>query len=1359
MLFNVVKRESTPEKQTELRYPSAPIMFLYTSLLLLIVITILIHFLLNISSKPLSILLIVVAIFSIFFTVFVYFKFNKIIKNKINQLKKKESEYKTVINSTGLYCARYDIKAKTLYDDSNFFKNSENSFIYKDFPQTFINSQSCADECKEDLCNFFKKIENGEQECQTFAYIKIQDFPFRWFSIHSILLSDDNNVHEAIFTAADITEQNEKETVYNKWKQSFAQRKSDSFIFFRSNLSKNLKYDFKEGNLFDTSFMNEVTSFDDTIRIYASTYVNPNDFDKFITFFNSETLLSSYFRGTYIKTFEYQELFSPNMFRWIRVTAEMVQNSFSKDIFIFLLFVDINKEKDDLLEVKKLSELDSLTGILNRNTFIAKFEEIARNSTNDEKHVLILLDIDNFKLVNDTFGHLIGDQALIDITNSLKSIIRSGDILGRLGGDEFLILLKDFTNKVVIEKKIMQIQALLRKSFSYDIQISASLGVAIFPDNGREFNVLYNKIDKALYNSKDKGRDRYIFFDDIQTPSENLLTEIHSGIYDTLKEQLFKKKILLINNVKQISFEIANFFQNDFDITIEETTASALNFLHRAGNSFSLILLNLDFEEINANDFLDNIKSLNTTKNVPIIVFSKESDETFILNCIKKGASDYFKYPFDLNVLKLKSEILIEKQQEFLSEDESYFNAKYRSVMENKNTAVIEYDWLNNIFLYDPSISECIQGTFDSRSFWSILFEDEIADSNDIDKIKKIIDELINDSKKTNTYVEVRLKSSDSTKHWFTINAFKYINDFKFTNKIILTVCDNDKDILIDDKLRFKTEHDVLTGLYNHDTFIKKAEDRLNQAPNVSYILFVCEINNFKFINERFGIKESEKLLQFCANRILFYTDLERGLCGRLSNDSFAMLFSYDIDFFNDSIKILKCFFEDYPLNTKITASGGAYIIDDPTIPIEIIINRASLAKDTTRDSYVSKITVYDNSMNEKQYTEQYIADHMEQALKNGEFIVYLQPQINHSTEEIIGAEALARWVDPIKGIISPVDFIPFFEKNGFISKMDEYIWEKAAIHLQNWIKKGNKQIPISVNVSRQDINDPKLCEKLLTIVNKYDIPINLFRIEITESYFSEDTERIISVVEKLHNNGFLIELDDFGSGYSSLNILKDIQIDILKLDMKFFSGKDDLGRSVPIITSVIKMARLLNIPVIAEGVETKIQADFLLSLGCEIIQGFYYSKPLPVNSFEKDYINTSKKIKKIKAEEIDTSLNASYFCSKDSADSQIFNNFIGAAVIFEYADEKINIIRFNRQLLDIVEINTSSDNPSFIFSKKDLQLFNKGIQESIKNKKTVKIKVHTKGKNGNSILLLFSLKIMAQLQNKSLLFATIDEA
>ncbi|NLC93391.1 MAG: hypothetical protein GX677_08030, partial [Treponema sp.] len=133
--------------------------------------------------------------------------------------------------------------------------------------------------------------------------------------------------------------------------------------------------------------------------------------------------------------------------------------------------------------------------------------------------------------------------------------------------------------------------------------------------------------------------------------------------------------------------------------------------------------------------------------------------------------------------------------------------------------------------------------------------------------------------------------------------------------------------------------------------------------------------------------------------------------------------------------------------------------------------------------------------------------------------------------------------------------------------------------------------------------------------------------------------------------------------------------------------------------------------------------------------------------------------IKKIKAEEIDTSLNASYFCSKDSADSQIFNNFIGAAVIFEYADEKINIIRFNRQLLDIVEINTSSDNPSFIFSKKDLQLFNKGIQESIKNKKTVKIKVHTKGKNGNSILLLFSLKIMAQLQNKSLLFATIDEA
>ncbi len=1355
MLFNKVKHESSSKKIKDIKDPSIPMMLIHASTIMLIVAIILFLILFDITNRPLSVLLILFTILSILFTLFSFFNFRKALLQKMKLVNQKEDEYKAIIKATNLYFARYDINTKTLYDDSNFFRNSEGNLIYKNFPDSFTQSESCAPESVEVINNFFEKVANGEKDCSISMQLKIKNLPFRWYSLKCIMISGDN---KAIFTSMDITEQNEKETVYNKWKQSLNQRNPDSFIFFKANLSKNSKYDYFDGNLFGTEFSEKAESFDETTRFYASKYVSPNDFDKFVNFFDRESLLATYFSGNYIKSLEYREIISADNFRWLKLTAEMVQNPTSKDISIFLLFEDINKEKTELLEVKKLSETDSLTGILNRNAFISKFEEIIRNSTNEEKHVLILLDIDNFKLVNDTFGHAIGDQALIDITNSLKSIIRSDDILGRLGGDEFLIFLKDFTNRLIIEKKIMQIQALLRKSFSYDIQISASLGVALYPDNGREFNTLYNKIDKALYCSKDRGRDRYIFFDDTMDYSDNNILDNPENSLKTLKDKLFRKKILFINDNNELNKEIVPLFSDDFDVEIEGQETAALNVIHRSGNSFSLIILNLDLEESNAIELLDNLNSSNISKNIPLILICTNTDESFILNCIKKGASDYFKYPFDLNVFKLKSLILIEKQQTLIANENAFVSAKYRSVMENANTAVIELDWQNNIFSYDPSISDCVYGTFDNRSFWKILIDDGIAEANDVEKIKTIINDLINDSKKTNTFVEVRLKSPELVKHWFTINAFKYVNNLKITNKIIITLSDNDKDILIDDKLRFQTEHDILTGLFNHDTFVKKAEEQIKNAPNKSYILFVCEINNFKLINERFGKKESDKLLQFCADRIMFYTDLERGLCGKLSNDTFGMIFSYDIDFFNDSIKILKCFFEDYPLNTKITASGGAYIIDDATLPIETIINRASMAKDLTKDNYDSNITVYDHSMNEKQYSEQYIADHMEDALKNGEFIVYLQPQINHSTEQIIGAEALARWVDPTRGIISPADFIPFFEKNGFISKMDEYIWEKAANHLQRWIKKGNKTIPISVNVSRQDINDPKLCEKLLTIVNKYEIPINLFRIEITESYFSDDTEKIISVVEKLHNNGFLIELDDFGSGYSSLNILKDIQIDILKLDMKFFSGKDNLGRSVPIITSIIRMAKWLNIPVIAEGVETKTQADFLLSLGCEIIQGFYYSKPLPVNSFEKDYITSTKKVRKIKQEEIDSSLNANFFWNQDSSDSQIFNNFIGAAVVFEYYNEKVDIVRFNRQLLELVNINATQENPSFNFEKEDIPIFHKGIQEAIRTGKNIKIKVHSEGKDQHSILLNISLKIMAKIKNKSLLFATMDE-
>ena len=251
---------------------------------------------------------------------------------------------------------------------------------------------------------------------------------------------------------------------------------------------------------------------------------------------------------------------------------------------------------------------------------------------------------------------------------------------------------------------------------------------------------------------------------------------------------------------------------------------------------------------------------------------------------------------------------------------------------------------------------------------------------------------------------------------------------------------------------------------------------------------------------------------------------------------------------------------------------------------------------------------------------EQKLSSEMVEALENGQFEVYYQPQYDYENNSLVGAEALVRWNHPEKGMISPAVFIPMFERNGFITVLDEYVWEKACQDLRKWMDDKEKYIPISVsvNISRIDIYNPNLCKTLKNLVKKYNLNASALKLEITESAYMQSPEQLINVTKDLRANGFIVEMDDFGAGYSSLNILKDVPVDILKLDVNFLSKGEDDSKGGHILSSIIRMAHWLNIPVIAEGVETKEQADYLKSLSCVYMQGYYFSKPLPKNEFEK---------------------------------------------------------------------------------------------------------------------------------------------
>ncbi|MDD2972930.1 MAG: EAL domain-containing protein [Lachnospiraceae bacterium] len=414
-----------------------------------------------------------------------------------------------------------------------------------------------------------------------------------------------------------------------------------------------------------------------------------------------------------------------------------------------------------------------------------------------------------------------------------------------------------------------------------------------------------------------------------------------------------------------------------------------------------------------------------------------------------------------------------------------------------------------------------------------------------------------------------------------------------------------------------KTQRDELTGLYNKQFFLQRVEQELRDNPERRYDLFSIGIERFKLINDTYGIHQGDKVLQHIAG-LMQEVNSKVGICGRFSSDSFFMLYEHQEQYSNEDFKIWFDRVNEFPIEMDIKIHCGIYMIHNDKIPIIAMCDRAQLAADKNRGKYDEHFYIYDESLREKLLEEQYIISNMQAALKEKQFHVYYQPKYDLNTEMIVGAEALVRWIHPEKGFVSPGAFIPVFEKNGFVTQMDEYVWETACRDIRRWIDNGYSPIAISVNVSRADIYNPKLTDTLLNLVAKYKIPMRYLHLEITESAYTENPEQIITVVGRLRELGFRIEMDDFGSGYSSLNMLADMPVDVLKLDMGFIQSETKKTSGKGILSFVISLAKWLNLAVVAEGVETKDQILALRSMDCNYVQGFYYAKPMDSENFEE---------------------------------------------------------------------------------------------------------------------------------------------
>ena len=470
---------------------------------------------------------------------------------------------------------------------------------------------------------------------------------------------------------------------------------------------------------------------------------------------------------------------------------------------------------------------------------------------------------------------------------------------------------------------------------------------------------------------------------------------------------------------------------------------------------------------------------------------------------------------------------------------------------------------------------------------------------------------------------------------------------------------------------------DAATGLLGKEAFFDEAAAYLRHsgARDVSIVCF--DVDHFKLFNDLHGLDCGDELLRYLGRALAlrFSPDGAQPLA-RLAADTFALCAT---GIRPERVeRILVDISSECPNGIDAIVRAGVYRIEDPASPVSIMCDRAVIALRTVKGSYFDRVALYDPGMREALVLEREVVAGIESALREDRIELFLQPKCNIRTGKIVGAEALARWRHPERGIVAPGEFIPLIERNGLVCSLDLRVWEKTAAWIRGLIDEGVQPVPVSVNVSRADIYLVDVAAELHALVERYGIEPSLIEVEITESAYSERPDRIVAAFDELAERGFTVLMDDFGSSYSSLNMLKDINVDVLKIDMRFLDRDD--RRSKDIMESVIRMARWLDLPVIAEGVETREQVNFLLDVGCSYAQGYYYARPMEAAAFEA-LLTDGSKVQHEQCALQDARrpiLDFRDLLHENTISDRMLSSIIGSVALYSYADGDLRLIRGN---------------------------------------------------------------------------------
>lgn len=682
--------------------------------------------------------------------------------------------------------------------------------------------------------------------------------------------------------------------------------------------------------------------------------------------------------------------------------------------------------------------------------------------------------------------------------------------------------------------------------------------------------------------------------------------------------------ILIVDDMIVNRLILKGIIENDYNVIEAESGVTALELLEQ-GEKIDIILLDLIMPEMSGIEFLHIIKQDERYRNIPVIVNTQAGERENEAKALEVGADDFLVKPYHPEIVKRRIANIADKyiyQRDDMERTIVDTTERLETLIDTVPGGIGIFEIGEKIITNYVNDGLCAMLGYtkeefeeNGEDFLEYVYEPDRAVLLGVFEKDREISEIL--------HCKICLVKKDGDMVWTGISAKRLKDEMnrKIYDVVFMDLTEEvETELLLKasmEELKFRAERDTLTRLYNRETFYAETEKMLQQNPDKNYVIGHWNIDRFKVVNELFGSRTGDRIL--CDMADMIRSQIKGvGTYGRLEADHFVTCLPEE-DLEESLIfieEILSGAKEWNPLNYPILLHVGLYRVEDRNISVALMCDRADMALQMIKDNHLKRWNYYNATLKESILNEQKLVNDMENALKEHQFVVYYQPIVDVETQKTISAEALVRWQHPENGMISPGLFIPLFEKNGFIAKLDMYVCEEVCRHQASQIAAGNKVVPVSVNLSRINFYNPNLCVEIEEMVAKYGISPEVIKLEITESAYKDNPQDLLKAINAFQQRGFMVLMDDFGSGYSSLNMLKDFKVDILKIDMKFMDNLETSERAGNILFTIIQLAKSLNMETVAEGVETKNQFEMLAEMGCGCIQGYYFSKPVPEAEF-----------------------------------------------------------------------------------------------------------------------------------------------